>query len=200
MDEQEILEAINTQVNTSLTEFTGTMEAKLSEIPDAIKKAFEPDEVKSAAEVKAEDAKKEDAELEKGPLAGVIDMEVWDIPIGKALVGGFTAVLASELIDGFLASQGNMVLGLVKLIGAGAAFKWGQGLLGKGGAGALALLLAYDGIRHILPIDQWASRLATGVSGIATTRGLGGNKDTVIPPGGNGHKEGYYDRLKGGVS
>ena len=97
-----------------------------------------------------------------------------------------------------------MVIGGVKLVAAGAVIKWGKGLLGKGGATAVALLLAYDGIRHIIPLDQYAHRLASGVSGVVTTRGLGGNQDSVVdvPAGGNGRGQGiggYYDALKGGA-
>jgi len=168
-----------------------TVTAKLEEIPAVILQAFEADPDADP------DKKKPEAELEEaGALAGITSMEVWDIPIGKAIIGGFVAVVGSELIDGFLAGRGEMVLGITKLVAAGAVVKWGSGLLSKNGATAVALLLAYDGIRHVLPIDQYAHRLASGVSGVVTTRGLGGNKGSDT---GNGKAApDYYEALKGG--
>lgn len=190
MEPQQVLD----EINQSMTTFRGDMDAKLAEIPEVVRRAFE-----GKPEAPAGDG--DEAKVEQ--LAGVTEFEPWDIPIGKALIGGFVAVVGSELIDGFLKDQGNMVLGGVKLAAAGAVIRWGKGLLGKGGATAVALLLAYDGIRHIIPIDQYAHRLASGVSGVVTTRGLGGNQDSVIDAG-NGDSGGrgiggYYDALKGGA-
>lgn len=185
MDETKILEAIN----GSMTNFTEAIGGKLDGIPEAIKKAFESKETASV---------KEEAKVRQ--LAGITEFEVWDVPVGKALFGGFVAVVGSELVDGFLANQGDMVIGLVKLAGAGAIVKWGSRLLGKGVATAVALLLAYDGIRHILPIDQYAHQLASKVSGVVTTRGLGGNKGSALGDAGNGKgkTKDYYAGLMGG--
>jgi len=119
-------------------------------------------------------AKIEEIEQEKaGALEGISSMKVWDIPVGQALVGGFSAVVVSELVDGFLAKQTDTVKGMVKLVAAGAVAKWGGRLLGKTGTTALVILLAYDGLRQILPIDEWASRLTGGVTKL-TGGGLGG--------------------------
>ena len=126
-----------------------------------------------------------------------------DVPIGKALVGGFIAVVGSELIDGFLKDQSVMVTGVAKLVGAGVAVKWGSRWLGKSGAAAVAILLAYDGLRDILPIDQYANRLATGITGVVTRRGLGGNTESAVDAGGNGHRApagDYYAEAMGGRS
>lgn len=189
-----VLEKLNSELGQGLTTFG----AKLEEVSGSIAKI--PDEIKTIAELTLE-AEKSKMEA-GGPLGGILDIEVWDIPVGQAVVGGFVSVLVSELIDGFLAKQGDMVIGIVKLAAAGAAIRWGKPLLGSAGSKAVGILLAYDGIRHILPIDQWAHRLATGVSGVVTTRGLGGNKDSVIDATeqapGNGHQPDYYEALKGG--
>ena len=115
-----------------------------------------------------------------GMLGGITDTKIWDIPIGQAAVGGFGAVVGSELIDGFMAEQTAMAKGLVKLLVAGASVKWGSKLLGSTGSKAVALLLSYDGIRMILPIDEYANKLAgmftklTG-QGLAGRAGMGGN-------------------------
>lgn len=181
------------KVDEKFLDFGSVIDAKLAEFGEKLPKAKEPDEVKTKEELEAA------AELERGgALEGITSMEVWDIPVGKALVGGFSAVVVSELVDGFLAKQSNTVRGVVKLAAAGVAVKWGGRLLGKTGAGALALLLAYDGIRQLLPIDEWAGR----VSGAVVTRTGGGlaGKAGLENTGGNGSKQpGYYDALYGGA-
>ena len=168
-----------------------SVSAGFADIKDDIKKALQPDEVKTAAEVK------EDADM--GAVAGIgniTQMEVFNIPIGKAVIGGLSAVFVSELVDGFLIAQSNMVQGLVKLGVAGATLKWGKRWLGAAGAGAFALLLTYDGIRHILPIDQWGARGATALTGLIPARGLGGNKISTVPMAA-ARGGGYYAGLKG---
>ena len=114
-----------------------------------------------------------------GVLGGITEIKVWDIPVGQAVVGGFTAVFASELVDGFLAAQSVQVRGMVKLLAAGAAVKWSGGILGSTGSKALALLLAFDGIRDLLPIDLWAQKGANMLSGAVTRRGLVQGRDTT---------------------
>jgi len=115
----------------------------------------------------------ETAEMEASAVAGILDTKVWDVPVGQAAVGGFVAVVGSELIDGFLVKQSSMVKGVVKLLAAGASVKWGNKLLTSTGSKAVALLLAYDGIRMILPIDEYANKLA-GTFTKLTGQGLGG--------------------------
>ncbi len=210
MEETEILAK---SIDESMKGFAGKLEATVADIPEAIRKGMEgPIENLTAAQVGEEETKTalakaagdKDAELQQ--LGGIMDMEVWDIPVGKALIGGFIAVVGSELVDGFLAKQSVTVRGVAKLVGAGAAIKWGSRLLGKHGAAAVAILLAYDGLRDILPIDQYAHRLASGVSGVVTTRGLGGNTESAVnvPDRGNGHRPpaptDYYAEAFGGRS
>ncbi len=193
MDDKDILEAIDKGIAGVGTK----LETQLAEFNESAKKILvvKPEDIETAEEVKAKDK----AEMEQ--LGGITKLEVWDIPLGQALVGGFTAVVASELIDGFLAAQSSTIKGFVKLVGAGVAVKWGSRLLGSTGAKAVAILLAYDGLRMIIPMDEWANRLATGVSGIMPGKGLGGKAGLERnPAGGNGQKprEDYYARLLGG--
>ena len=116
----------------------------------------------------------ETAEMEAGgALAGITSIAPWDIPIGRAAVGGVGAVVGSELIDGFLVAQSTQVKGLVKLIVAGASAKWGKKLMGADAATAIALLLAYDGVRMVLPLDEFANKIA-GMFTKLTGHGLGG--------------------------
>jgi len=118
------------------------------------------------------------AEMGAGALGGVTGIEVWNIPVGKALVGGFVAVFGTELIDGFMAAQSVQMRGVAKLVGSGIALKWGRKLLGSDGATAVGLLMAFDGIRDILPIDQYAKQLANKASGVVTQRGLASINDS----------------------
>lgn len=131
-----------------------------------------------------------DADL-KDPdgIAAVSRFEVWDIPIGKVLIGGFTAVFATELVDGFMANQNTYVIGGVKLVLAGATVKWGSRFLGREGAMAAAVLLGYDGIRNLIPLDTWARTVASKVSGVIPHAGLASG---TTP----GHRGGVLDQAQ----
>ncbi len=148
----------------------------------------------------AELSKKATAELhESGPLAGITDFKVWDIPVGQAIVGGGVAVFATELLDGFLSTQPSMMRGVIKLVGAGVVVKWGSGLLGSTGAKAAALLIAFDGIRDLVPIDTWMKGAAGKVSGIVTNKGLAQNSAPMSAVNQARRVAGdYYSRLSGG--
>lgn len=170
-----IFEAISaSQVETN--ERLDQVSANLAEIPKAFTDAFE------AAKPDPEDK----AKLEKnGPLEGLSKMKVWDVPLGEALVGGFSAVFASELIDGFMVNQSAQTLGIVKLAGAGVMVKWGGRLLGSTGSKAAALILAYDGIRQLFPLDEMAGNLAGAIKsrtggGLAGRAGM--NNAPAPPP------------------
>lgn len=200
MDEKLILEAME----KGFTNVGSKLDAQLAELNETAKKVLvKPEDIKTPAELAAEAAVAkvaEEAKLERSAVSTITDMQVWDIPVGEALVGGFTAVFASELIDGFLMKQGDMLKGVVKLAGAGAAIKWGPRLLGSTGSKALAILLAYDGVRSLIPIDTWARRGASAVSGMMPAGGLGGFRQNVggreVPGNGNLPVD-YYDRALG---
>lgn len=191
MEESKILAVID----KGLTNIGSKFEAQMAELNETAKKRLVPDEVKSSAEVAKEEAEK--AELKQ--LGGIMEFEVWDIPIGQAAVGGFISVFASELIDGFLVNRSDWIKGLVKLAGAGVAIKWGSRILGKTGAAAVGILLAYDGVRSLIPIDTWAERGSTALSGVAAGGGLGGFKSNVgAETRAAGVEEDYYAGLYGG--
>lgn len=195
MDEKLILEAIQEGFNNVGKEVGSKLDAQLAELNETAKKILEPspEDVKTAAELKAA----EEAKLEQGTVAGISEMKVWDIPLGQAALGGFVAVFASELIDGFLVQQGDMIKGVVKLIGAGAAVKWGGRLLGSTGSKAVAILLAYDGIRSLIPIDTWAKRSSSAVTGMIPGGGLGGFNKNVGGVPNNGHGDYYEEKVRG---
>jgi len=142
--------------------------AKLGDLGSNVEKALAEFGEKLPAKVEPA------AELEAGPLAGVAKMEVWGIPLGKALIGGGIAIFATELIDGFMAAQAPQMRGIVKLFGAGASQMFAKRWLGAPTAGAIALLLAFDGIRDLLPLDEFIHGITTRMTGVFTTAGLAG--------------------------
>ena len=186
-------------LETGFASVGSKLESQVAVLGEKVEKVLtvKPEDIKSPAELA-----QEKADLEAGgALSGIINMEVWDIPVGQAIVGGFVAVFASELIDGFLIKQGDNAKGLVKLVGAGVAAKWGKGILGNVGSKAVALLLAYDGVRSLLPIDEWASKGSSALTGMLPGGGLGGFKKNTrgLEAPANNAAAGYYDALKGGV-
>ncbi len=207
MDPKEILALMETGFAT----VGSKLDAQLAELNETAKKVLvtpatvikTPEQLATEAATLEEKTKAEaKGKLEQAAVArNITSFEVWDIPVGQALVGGFTAVFASELIDGFLIKQGDIFKGVVKLAGAGVAVKWGGRVLGSTGSKALAILLAYDGIRSLIPIDTWAKKGATTVTGMMPAGGLGGFKKNAReePAPGNGHKADYYEALKGGA-
>jgi hypothetical protein len=196
MDEKAFLEAMD----KGFTNVGSRLESQIAEFNETAKKYLvKPEDVLSKDEL---DKTSEKAKMEAaGVLGGITEMEVWDIPVGQALLGGFVAVFASELIDGFLIKQGDWAKGLIKLAGAGAAVKWGGRFLGSTGSKAVALLLAYDGIRSLLPIDGWAKKGADTITSKVPAGGLGGFKKNAgeMNHGNNGRSEDYYADLKGGL-
>lgn len=113
---------------------------------------------------KKEEAKPPEVKLESGAVAGLTKMEFFNVPLGKIAIGTFGGVFFSEVIDGFLAKQSEMVKGGVKLVGAGVVAGWGSKWLGKDAATVIALVLGVFGLSQILPVDKWAKQLAGGVS------------------------------------
>lgn len=180
------------------------LEGQMAELSETAKKVLEPkpEDIKTPEQLKTESEAKlaEEARLKQAGVSGITNFVIWDIPIGQGLVGGFTAAFASELIDGVLMKQGDMIKAVVKLAAAGAAVKWGTRLLGSTGAKALAILLAYDGVRSLIPIDTWARRGATTVSGMVPGGGLGGFRPGVTGnPAGNGQGDYYVEKLRGAI-
>lgn len=188
---------MGTESEVLTKEFVGNIDKRLGDFGTSLNAKLEEFGKLFPAKVEEiQDPKDPKAEMHQG-LEGISKMQVWDIPIGQALVGGFSAVFASELIDGFLAAQSSMIKGVIKLAGAGVAVKWGGRLLGKTGAIALAIILAYDGMRQILPIDEWAGRLAGRIKPL-TGGGLGGKAGMGnVQKQANRVLEDYYARAEG---
>lgn len=137
----------------------------------------------------------------KGFLDDFMSFEFQGIPIGQAAVGGFAAIFASELVDGFMADNAAWQRGLVKLAVAGIAAKWGKRFLGSTGSKAVALLLTFDAIRDFTPLNSWADQLAEKISGTKTTAGLAGdtrNERKIDQPTRETKQGSYYAMALGG--
>lgn len=123
------------------------------------------------------DSGHDDAHLEKsakGMFDDIMSYEVWDIPVGGAVVGGFVAIVASELVDGFASKWKDWQRGLLKAGLAAASIKYGKRFFGTTGSRAVGLLLAFDAIRDLTPINSYADQVAEKISGTVTTAGLSG--------------------------
>jgi hypothetical protein len=142
-----------------------------------------------------------DAELEaRGFFDDIMNFEFQGIPVGQAAVGGFAAIFASELVDGFMADMQPWQRGLVKIAVAGVSLKFGKRFLGSTGSKAVALLLTFDAIRDLSPIDSWADQLAEKITGRVTTAGLAGNPTGPKPAPANPgtSPKSYYAMALGG--
>ena len=193
-DVQAVLDSLPKKetVDTLLSAVNG-IDARLADLG----KTFEPDP-------KADPEPKPEAELErKGFFDDIMSFEFQGIPLGQAAVGGFVAIFASELVDGFMANMQDWQRGLVKLAVAAAVGMWGKRLLGKTGSMAVALLLTFDALRDLSPIDVWADQLASGITGRVTEGGLAGKNQNFKgdqPPKQTKQPESYYAMALGGGS
>lgn len=149
---------------------------KLDEFSQAITKLSEPSKEDEKAD--AEDV----GELGQAKaIESVMNFKVWDIPVGQAVIGGFSAMFVSEVIDGVMGQRTLMTKGIVKLGTAGVIGQWGGQLLGTTGKRVVVLLLAFDGLRDITPLDQWARQASSAISGVLPTAGLAGPPDRPNP-------------------
>lgn len=194
MDATELVNKIESRADKGAVESIDirlqTAEKSLKSVEDKIAEAFD---------INPKD--EPEAELEKGMLDDFMSFEMWGIPVGQAVIGGFSAIVISELVDGFMSNQQPWQRGLVKLGCAGVAAKWGRRFLGSTGAKSVALLLAFDAVRDFTPIDSWADQLAEKITGTVTTGGLAGNPRGGAPENVNGGRSGgqsYYSKVLGG--
>ncbi len=168
--------ALVTEQDTSI-DINSLLDAKLSDWGEKFKKSITVDGVRKEADLTITDPKKAAALAESASITKVVSKEMLGeiVPIGG---GMFVGVFATELIDGFMAKQSANTRGLAKLaISAGAlyaAHKYGNKmpLIGSTGLKVVALLVAFDGVRNLIPIDTYAQKLATKVSKVQTTEGL----------------------------
>jgi len=172
IEKADIERAVQEAVGDAVSGYRKTADARLDDVLASIRASV--DGKPAQADLLKQKEHTELAEVEDigGSLESLVRTEVWDIPVGQALVGGFVAVFLSELTDGFMATSSATTRALIKGGLAGASVKWGKKLFGATGAKAIALLLAFDAIRDLTPMDQWADQLATKISGALPAGGL----------------------------
>ena len=166
--ETEILSAIDKKLE-GVGKLTSSLDAYLAKMNEQAQAALAPPPPKTVDETVAE------MEEKSGFLDKMMEVKVWHIPVGEAALGGFVAIFASELVDGFLKNQSVQVKGLVKLGAAGASVAFGKRILGSTGSKVVALLLTFDAIRDLTPLDKWAYDLAAKITGMLPSAGLAGS-------------------------
>jgi hypothetical protein len=156
----------NTESTASLAETIGMKFDEMSKVWTA-----------NLAEVKK--VSDTEAKLEE---AGIMKMKVAGMPVVGFAAGAFGAVFASELVDGLMINSSKTTKGLVKGAAAFAVWKYGNKIpvIGKvlngQGKDILAVLLAFDAVRDLTPLDAWAAKVANKVSGVIPTGGLADQK------------------------
>lgn len=169
--DKETMKLIGTAVTEALKEGKVAVLSDITAIKDEFSKKMETMMAKPATPVDDKTAKLEASGV-AGTVGQVSGFEVWGIPVGQAAVGGFIAVMATELVDGFMSTQSVQMRGAVKLVTAGALVKWGGKFIGSTTGKAVALLMAFDAIRDLTPIDSWAANLASKVTKKTPAAGL----------------------------
>jgi hypothetical protein len=159
-------------------EVKNAVNAQLSDWGNGFKAAFMVNgkgPAKEADILPKEEPKAELGESVSTTVSKVTGFEIYGVPVGGAIAGGFVAIFATELVDGYLKNQSAMVRGAVKVVGAGAIAKFLPKYLGKDLCYAVALLMAFDGFKNdIMPgLFGYATTWANKLAGTTTTAGLG---------------------------
>jgi len=174
-----------TDLNDILESFSSRVKSDIEAAKPDLSKVATMEDVQKAFEAQAkpevitkEEAETEIAEHEKS-MAGVFDQainfEIQGIQVGRAAVGGFAAIFTSELIDGFATAQSANTRGFIKLGVGWAMVAFASKWLGKSFTGATALLLTFDAIRDLTPLNEWAANLADKITGTSVPAGLRGD-------------------------
>jgi len=120
---------------------------------------------------------------QRGFVKQISSFEIGGIPVGTPVAGGTIALLTSELVDGFMATQENAdVLRLrpwIKLLAAWGLVGFGREFLGKEISTSAASFLVFDAARQILPLDDWLSQVQTIFRPAVTAANDAGNNDVV---------------------
>lgn len=99
-------------------------------------------------------------------LEGLTSFRIGKVPVGLAVVGGGTALLLAEVIDGLFEPEDETMEALFNIGGAWAVLEWGPGLIGERAAEVASIILAFEGSRHILPVDKLVSTITERIKGI----------------------------------
>jgi hypothetical protein len=143
-----------------------------------MKLSFDPETL--APQIDAEEPTVDMAQ--RGFFSGLGGAKIADIPVGDALLGGASATLVTEVVDGFIG--GGVMGAMVKLVVGNMAAGLFSGVLGRNATDSARLFITYDAIRDLIPVDQWTRQLVGGVGGAA---GVAQSQPPVnVPYTGNG--------------
>ena len=152
------------------------------------------------------------AAMGAGGLLGIIENPLngfWPaVPIGSILVGGFTGVLAGELIDAFFpprTSTGGVNITNVAVKGGGILLltMWGPMLMSRTGSTIAIAILGVQMLSDLLPIDQWIMNLVNWIKKLFGQTTTAQNRQLpmreVAAPGGfMGRQQDLYAGIFGG--
>ena len=134
------------------------------------------DEVKKMWAVEPDEEPKEDPAKLKETMATTVRKAGGQvIPVA---IGGFSAIVLTEVTDGVMVKQKPLVRAIVKGVTAIAVWRWGKNIpfMGETGKNVAAALIAFDALRDATPISTWASQVANTISGVIPVGGLGDQK------------------------
>lgn len=127
------------------------------------------------------------------PLQGVAnkirDVQILGIPLGEATVGFGAGIFVSEVTDGLLAPKLPAAVPVVaiKFGEAYAMSRWGHKVIGSGGARMATVVLTYNAIRAVLPIDTYIRDFVQKLLGyIPNAEGAGAGSFQTNPNPGDG--------------
>ncbi len=139
-------------------------------------------------------------EESKGMQSGFKEVTHNAIPLA---VGGFTAIFATELVDGMAVRYkwtNNYMQAGVKLGAAALLWKFGDKIpgMGKLGKNVAAGLILFDCVRTAFPqFQNAAAGLATKVTGMVPNAGLAGAPLSMVQSQANQVASDYYSRAQG---
>ena len=117
------------------------------------------------------------------------DIQILGIPFGEGVIGFGSALVISELTDGLITPKlpSNVPVVAIKVGEAYAMSRWGHKVIGGGGARMATVVLSYDALRTIVPIDDWIKNaIAKITGGIGLTAGAGAGYTPPVSGGDGG--------------
>jgi hypothetical protein len=123
---------------------------------------------------------------QRGILSNFGGLRFGNIPVGDALIGGSAASLVSELTDAFTPGDNTVVSALIKIVAGNLLAGAFSGILGNNATSAARLLVTYDGIRDLIPLDSWIREI---LDPIKKNANVGQSQPPVNVPYGPGQRD-----------
>ena len=124
----------------------------------------------------------------QGVANKIRDVQILGIPFGDGVVGFGAALVVAERTDGLITPRmpSNVPVVAIKVGEAYAMSRWGHKVIGSGGARVAAIVLGYDALRTVVPIDTWIKEATAKLfnNGVLTTTTAPGG--TYTPPAAGG--------------